>query len=910
MNHDEKKPDLHTWTDPELEARVLAWVLGEASPFEVAELERLTGEKPELAVFKRRMEAVHGLVGEAVKPDQPPLRLSEERRAQLLQAIGAPATPTDVPAVMPRPAAARKHRLWQRAATVAAGLMIGSFFMMMVGTGRMYHRESPTPVQLELVAGDGDRFDHTSRQAESSSLDEEVKAKNQAIEALEKRHQPIRPAPADTVMELNAPTALADVQVDTLPDYEPVPPVRPTGEVDPSVGKLPPFKVEAPVMDEVYSASSSLAGTRMSSPVLPTIEVPPLTLKDSAGASHGPNDDKLAAAAERRFARREELSYFVAPPPGDQRMSFAAQAPAAPSSNFRAPPAVTAATDQKGSVPLKLVKDAKPLTPPSQEEEVVLSPLVSADTKKHTGAASNTLAGSRLNRSLPKKQGAAAATSKADFSPAVPAQRVAPDSNKTELANLQAVAVDAAAATDLSVSGLPLSSLSHAPEPDYQAELSASKEAVSTFSLHVSDVSFRLAQAALARGTKPDPSAIRPEEFYNAFNYGDPAPSMAEKIACRVEQSTHPVLQQRNLVRIAMKVPAVGRGVTHPLRLTLLLDTSGSMEREDRAAAVRRAMETLVSLLGPNDRVTLIGFARQPHLLAEQVPGDKASQLLSLLARTPAEGGTNLEEALKLAGELARRHHTAGAQNRIVLLTDGAANLGNANPVKLAASIETLRQQGIAFDACGVGLEGIDDDVLEALTRKGDGRYYVLNSAEAADAGFARQLAGAFRPAAENVKVQVRFNPARVGAYRLIGFEKHRLKEEDFRNDKVDAAELAAEEAAVALYQVEVLPQGQGELGEVYVRFRDAATGNMVERSWTLNFEERAVAFDQARPTLKLASLAALVAEKLRGGVVGNQIDLDRLATVATELRGHYRDEPRVQQLIAMYEQLRRMEAK
>jgi len=229
-----------------------------------------------------------------------------------------------------------------------------------------------------------------------------------------------------------------------------------------------------------------------------------------------------------------------------------------------------------------------------------------------------------------------------------------------------------------------------------------------------------------------------------------------------------------------MKVPATGRGAGQPLRLTVLLDTSGSMEREDRAAAMRRAMEVLVSLLGPNDRVTLVGFARQPRLLAEDVHGDQANALLALIAHIPAEGGTNFEEALKLGGELARRHFEPQAQNRIVLLTDGAANLGNADPAQLALAVETLRQQGLAFDACGVGTDGLDDAMLEALTRKGAGRYSVLDTSESADAGFARQLAGAFRPAAENVKVQVRFNPARVGNYRLNRFRAPPLAHRGF----------------------------------------------------------------------------------------------------------------------------------
>jgi secreted protein with Ig-like and vWFA domain len=445
------------------------------------------------------------------------------------------------------------------------------------------------------------------------------------------------------------------------------------------------------------------------------------------------------------------------------------------------------------------------------------------------------------------------------------------------------------------------------PPEEPVAEVNASKEPFSTFSLHVSDVSFRLAQADLARGQAPEPDRIRPEEFYNAFDYGDPSPAASEKVACRIEQAAHPFIQQRNLVRIAMKVPATGRGAGQPLHLTVLLDTSGSMEREDRAATVRRAMEVLVSLLGPNDRLTIVGFARQPRLLAEDVHGDEAKPLLDLIAGTPAEGGTNFEEAIKLGGELALRHFEADAQNRIVLLTDGAANLGDADPEKLAAQVDTLRQQGLAFDACGVGTDGLDDAVLEALTRKGAGRYSVLDSPESADAGFARQLAGAFRPAAENVKVQVRFNPARVGNYRLIGFEHHRLKTEDFRNDKVAAAELAAEEAAVAVYQVEALPQGEGELGDVFVRFRDAKTGAMVERSWTMIYDPQVRAFDRATPTMQLAGTAALLAEKLRGGVGADQINLSELAPVVNALRSHYQHEARVQELATMYEQTRRL---
>jgi Mg-chelatase subunit ChlD len=345
--------------------------------------------------------------------------------------------------------------------------------------------------------------------------------------------------------------------------------------------------------------------------------------------------------------------------------------------------------------------------------------------------------------------------------------------------------------------------------PAALAETSPSAEPFSTFSLHVSDVSFQLAKSSLASGKWPEAEKIRIEEFVNAFDYGDPVPSMGERVACRIDQGAHPFLQQRNLVRIALRTAEAGRSSGTPLRLTLLLDSSGSMERPDRRATLTRAVATLAGLLGENDRITLVSFARQPRLVADAVAGNEAMKLAETVAALPSEGGTNLEAALELAFEKAREHQEANAQNRIVLLTDGAANLGDAKAESLGQRVEMMREAGIAFDAAGFGAEGLNDEILEALTRKGDGRYYLLDRPEDAGEAFAEQIAGALRPAAKNVKVQVEFNPDRVKSYKLLGFEKHRLATEDFRNDAVDAAELAAAEAGVAVYQVEPDPAGK-----------------------------------------------------------------------------------------------------
>ncbi|MEO1618788.1 MAG: von Willebrand factor type A domain-containing protein [Planctomycetota bacterium] len=409
-------------------------------------------------------------------------------------------------------------------------------------------------------------------------------------------------------------------------------------------------------------------------------------------------------------------------------------------------------------------------------------------------------------------------------------------------------------------------------------EKNAAEESFSTFSLHVSDVSFKLARTALANGQWPETEKVRIEEFVNAFDYGDPMPSRDEKVACRLEQAAHPFFQQRNVLRVAMRTAAAGRSGSTPLRLTLLLDNSGSMERIDRRQTVRRAFALLAAQLQPFDQVTLISFARTPRLLAEGLNGTQAEQLVSLVDGLPSEGGTNLEAALQLAFEKAKEQEVEGAQNRIILLTDGAVNLGNANPESLSQRVIKMRGAGIAFDAAGISANGLNDEVLEALTRKGDGRYYLLDSIDDCDVGFARQIAGALRPAAKNVKIQVEFNPRRVGSYKLLGFEKHRLKKEDFRNDTVDAAEMAAEEAGVAMYQFEAKPDGEGDIGSVSVRFRDLSTGQMIEKRWPIPYEADAPALELAPAPLRIATSAAMLAAKLRGEPLGGLVDLKTLS--------------------------------
>jgi autotransporter-associated beta strand protein len=394
-----------------------------------------------------------------------------------------------------------------------------------------------------------------------------------------------------------------------------------------------------------------------------------------------------------------------------------------------------------------------------------------------------------------------------------------------------------------------------------QTETQAADNAFSTFSLNVSDVSFRLAAEAAKRGAYPDTGGIRSEEFVNAQRYRDPAPRAEEPVALTQEQARHPFAHNRNLVRLSLKTNTEGRTAQQPLSLVVLMDNSGSMERSDRRETAAAALNTLAANIRPHDKVSVIGFARNTRLLVDRMDGSNTKPLRDLANNPPpTEGGTNMEGAIKAAYSQLARQTPAGVPGRVVLLTDGAANLGDADPARLASMVESNRLKGQALDAYGVGFDGYDDGMLERLSRKGDGRYAFLNNADDAGAELGQKLAGALRPFANDVKVQVEFNPARVSSWRLLGYDNHRLRKQDFRDNTVDAAELAAAEAGTALYAFEPKADGVGDVGVVRVRYRVPGTQDYREREWPIPYEAPP-AFNDAPEGVRLAGCAAFVAE-------------------------------------------------
>jgi secreted protein with Ig-like and vWFA domain len=301
------------------------------------------------------------------------------------------------------------------------------------------------------------------------------------------------------------------------------------------------------------------------------------------------------------------------------------------------------------------------------------------------------------------------------------------------------------------------------------------------------------------------------------------------------------------------------------------------MERSDRVQILHEALRVLATQLKAQDMLSVVTFSRVARLRVDGKMGNQAGEVVEELSGLTPEGGTNLEEAMNLAYATALRHYLPNGINRVVVLTDGAANLGDVKPETLKEKVEAHRKQGIALDCFGIGWEGYNDDLLEVLSRNGDGRYGFLNSPEEATTEFAAQLAGALKVAASDVKVQVEFNPKRVTSYRQIGYAKHQLTKEQFRDNTVDAAEIAAQEAGNALYTVETNPSGEGPIATVRVRYKVPGTTTYREQAWDVPYTGNALSLEQSGSAIRLAATASAFSEWLASNPYASEVTLDRL---------------------------------
>lgn len=332
--------------------------------------------------------------------------------------------------------------------------------------------------------------------------------------------------------------------------------------------------------------------------------------------------------------------------------------------------------------------------------------------------------------------------------------------------------------------------------------LTVEEQPVSTFSLDVDTASYAYVRRSLRDGRKPPPAAVRVEEMVNYFPYAYAAPDTREdvlKATATVVPS--PWKKGAKLLHIGLKGWDVARTTRPRANITFLLDVSGSMQPEDRLPLIQKALHQLGDGLRPDDKVAIVTYAGAAGVALPPTPGGEMAKIMAAVDGLRAGGSTAGSAGIKTAYEQAEQMFDREAINRVILATDGDFNVGTVDGKSLEALIADKRRTGIYLTVVGVGVGNLNDALMQRLAQAGNGQAAYLDSILEARKLWIEQLGASMVPLADDAKVQVEFNPARVAEYRLVGYETRMLKRTDFANDRVDAGDLGSGHSVTAIYE-------------------------------------------------------------------------------------------------------------
>ncbi|WP_170330286.1 vWA domain-containing protein [Ruegeria arenilitoris] len=346
-----------------------------------------------------------------------------------------------------------------------------------------------------------------------------------------------------------------------------------------------------------------------------------------------------------------------------------------------------------------------------------------------------------------------------------------------------------------------------------------SEDPVSTFSIDVDTASYSIIRSSLMRGQLPPKDAVRVEEMVNYFPYSFPAPEGAEPFRSTITVTPTPWNEGTQLVHIGIQGALPQIEDRPPLNLVFLIDTSGSMQNADKLPLLKQSFRLLLSELRPEDQVSVVTYAGSAGQVLEPTSASEKNKILTALERLEAGGSTAGQAGLQQAYQVAESMTEDGEVTRVILATDGDFNVGLSDPEALKDFIARKRESSTFLSVLGFGRGNLDDATMQALAQNGNGQAAYIDTLGEARKVLVDQLTGVLFPIANDVKVQVEFNPAQIAEYRLIGYETRALRREDFSNDKIDAGDIGAGHTVTAIY--EVTPVGSDAIRNGPLRYAE-----------------------------------------------------------------------------------------
>jgi Ca-activated chloride channel family protein len=386
---------------------------------------------------------------------------------------------------------------------------------------------------------------------------------------------------------------------------------------------------------------------------------------------------------------------------------------------------------------------------------------------------------------------------------------------------------------------------------------------------------------------------VRVEEFVNAFPHDYPAPREGT-FALYADGGPSPFLARDEvLLRLGVRAREVSDAARPAASLTFVIDTSGSMEREDRLELVKRSLALLVDRLGRDDTVAIVTYGSEARVVLDATSVRDATRIVDAIDGLRTDGSTNAEAGLTLGFGLAAHAFRENGINRVILASDGVANSGETDPEAILRRVHWDQSLGIQLVTVGFGMGNYNDALMEQLADKGDGFYAYVNTLDDARTLFGEQLTSTLQTVALDARAQVELDPALVESYRLIGYENRDLPDEAFRDDRVDAGAIGAGHSVTALYALRLAGERQpfnDTLGTLRLRWTEPGDRDPDEISLEIRTGDLATDFDRTAPSFRLDALVAAAAEVFRGSRWADEYRIRDVAEVAYE---ESRDLPR-----------------
>ena len=410
--------------------------------------------------------------------------------------------------------------------------------------------------------------------------------------------------------------------------------------------------------------------------------------------------------------------------------------------------------------------------------------------------------------------------------------------------------------------------------------IDADDDPLSTFSLDVDTGSYTIGKRYVNEGGLPPRASVRVEEYVNAFDYDYEAPR--DGLDVQVDGGPSPFDEDTWLIRVGVSSEEIPDRDRQPVALTFVVDTSGSMNTDDRLGLVKESLAILVEELERDDTVAIVTYSGSSGIILEPTAVRNRDEILDAIDGMRAGGSTNLQAGLDTGYDLARDAFRTDGVNRVIVASDGLANAGITDVDRLAERIRDDADDGIGIVTVGYGLRGFNDTTMEQLADQGDGFYSYVDTIEEAERLFEEDLTSTLITAAIDAKIQVEFDPDVVEEYRLIGYENRGVLDQDFRNDEVDAGELGAGHQATAIYEVEfargVDVDDRLELGVVRLRWEDPDSGDVEEIDTDIDMRDIEPRWTRTSTSFQQAVVVATLAEVLRDNPYADDINIDDLA--------------------------------